>query len=121
MRTDTMRKIEYPLSALFIVCIMAATPSYAKWVWNKETGWMDSPSTAVTTLEQRYKYALSLLVEQKYINAIKEFESIINTDPRSEYAEVSQINILAPKGQKKYWKESISLALPKWIPMRKRL
>ena len=54
---------------------------------------MDSPSTAVTTLEQRYKYALSLLVEQKYINAIKEFESIINTDPRSEYAEVSQINI----------------------------
>ena len=40
-------------------------PSYAKWVWNKETGWMDTPSTAVTTLEQRYKYALSLLVEQK--------------------------------------------------------
>ena len=54
---------------------------------------MDSSSTAVTTLEQRYKYALSLLVEQKYINAIKEFESIINDDPRSEYAEVSQINI----------------------------
>ncbi|HHT9138162.1 MAG TPA: outer membrane protein assembly factor BamD [Candidatus Wunengus sp. YC60] len=87
-----MRKIAYTLSLLFIICMMA-TPSYAKWVWNKETGWMDSPSTAATSLEQRYKYALSLLVEQKYVNAVKEFEAIINTDPHSEYAEVSQINI----------------------------
>ncbi len=54
---------------------------------------MESPSTAITTLEQRYRYALSLVVEQKYIIAIKEFESIINTDPKSEYAEASQINI----------------------------
>ena len=54
---------------------------------------MESPSAAITTMEQRYKYALSLLVEQKYIIAIKEFESIINTAPDSEYAEVSQINI----------------------------
>ena len=87
-----MRKLKYALPILFIVYAMA-TPSYGKWVWNKETGWMDTPSTAVTTLEQRYKYALSLLVEQKYINAIKEFEAIIDTDPHSEYAEVSQINI----------------------------
>jgi len=87
-----MRKIGYLLPLLFVMC-MTATPSYAKWVWNKETGWMDAPSTAVSTLEQRYKYALSLLVEQKYINAIKEFDSIIDADPRSEYAEVSQINI----------------------------
>jgi len=54
---------------------------------------MESPSTAITSLEQRYKYALSLLVEQKYTIAIKEFESIVDTDPNSEYAEVSQINI----------------------------
>lgn len=54
---------------------------------------MESPSTAITTVEQRYKYALSLLVEQKYTIAIKEFESIIDADPASEYAEVSQINI----------------------------
>lgn len=54
---------------------------------------MESPSAAITTMEQRYKYALSLLVEQKYTIAIKEFESIIHTAPDSEYAEVSQINI----------------------------
>ena len=87
-----MRILKYAIPMVFIVCAMA-TPSDAKWVWNKETGWMDTPSTAVTTLEQRYKYALSLLVEQKYVNAIKEFEAIIDTDPHSEYAEVSQINI----------------------------
>lgn len=54
---------------------------------------MESPSTAITTLEQRYKYALSLLVEQKHTIAVKEFQSIINTAPDSEYAELSQINI----------------------------
>lgn len=79
---------------LFIIAFCTiARSSYGKWVWNKETGWMEPPVTAITTLEQRYKYALSLIVEQKYRNAVKEFESIIDTDPTSEYAEVSQINI----------------------------
>ncbi len=86
-------KLHYILSVVCIVKCIMATPSYGKWVWNKETGWMESPSTAITTLEQRYKYALSLLVEQKYVNAVKEFESIIKIEPTSEYAEVSQINI----------------------------
>lgn len=87
-----LKQIVSPLFSILIVCMMA-TSSYGKWVWNKETGWIESPTTAITTLGQRYKYALSLLVEQKYTIAIKEFESIINTDPTSEYAEVSQINI----------------------------
>jgi outer membrane assembly lipoprotein YfiO len=56
-------------------------------------GWIESTSEAVITLDQRYKYALSLLVEQKYLIAIKEFEAIIDTSPNSEYAESSQINI----------------------------
>ncbi len=54
---------------------------------------MESPSAAITTLEQRYKYALSLLIEQKYTIAIKEFESIIRDASDSEYAEISQIGI----------------------------
>jgi len=54
---------------------------------------MKSPTSDVATMEQRYQYALSLLVEQKYINAIKEFELIIKTDPKSDYAETSRINI----------------------------
>ncbi len=85
-------RLKYLLPAIFAIIAVAET-SYGKWVWNKETGWMDSPSAAVTSLEQRYKYALSLLVEQKYVNAVKEFEAIISSDPKSEYAEISQINI----------------------------
>ncbi|MBE7443946.1 MAG: outer membrane protein assembly factor BamD [Planctomycetia bacterium] len=90
---NKIRKLKYVLPSLFITLCITATSSYGKWVWNKETGWMESPSAAITTMEQRYKYALSLLVEQKYTIAIKEFESIIKTAPDSEYAEVSQINI----------------------------
>ncbi|MDR4507828.1 MAG: outer membrane protein assembly factor BamD [Candidatus Brocadiaceae bacterium] len=76
-----------------ILMFMMVSTSFGKWVWNKETGWMKSPSSAVTALEQRYNYALSLLVEQEYRNAVKEFESIIAMNPDSEYAEASQINI----------------------------
>src|SRR5574337_229087 len=90
---NKMTKLKYVLPFLFITLCMTATSSYGKWVWNKETGWMESPSAAITTLEQRYKYDLSLLVEQKYTIAVKEFESVIDTAPNSEYAEASQINI----------------------------
>lgn len=86
-------KLKYILPSLCIIVCTTTTSSYGKWVWNKETGWMESPSVAITTLEQRYKYALSLLVEQKYLMAVKEFEAIIDTAPDSEYAEISQINI----------------------------
>ncbi len=88
-----MMKLKYVFPLLCITLCMRASPSYGKWIWNRETGWMESPSVAITTLEQRYKYALSLLVEQKFAIAIKEFQSIIDTNPDSEYAEVSQINI----------------------------
>ncbi|MCF6150184.1 MAG: outer membrane protein assembly factor BamD [Candidatus Kuenenia sp.] len=79
--------------AIVFVTFLMATTSYGKWVWNKDTGWMQPPSGAVASLEQRFKSALYLLVEQKYINAIKEFELIINDYPDSEYAELSQIKI----------------------------
>jgi len=87
-----MKKLKFIFPVLLIT-ICVATSSYGKWVWNKEMGWIESTSEAVITLDQRYKYALSLLVEQKYLIAIKEFEAIIDTSPNSEYAESSQINI----------------------------
>ncbi len=88
--------IKRRLCLFFIVALVeiaTSMPSFGEWVWNKETGWMKSPSSDVTTIEQRYQYALSLVVEQKYLNAIKEFELIIDADPKSEYAETSRINI----------------------------
>ncbi|MDE2216100.1 MAG: outer membrane protein assembly factor BamD [Planctomycetota bacterium] len=88
-----MMKLKVTLPLLIIVMCVVVKSSYGKWVWNRETGWMESPTAAIATVEQRYKYALSLLVEQKYVNAIKEFESIIDSNPGSEFAELSQINI----------------------------
>ncbi|MEK7290096.1 MAG: outer membrane protein assembly factor BamD [Planctomycetota bacterium] len=88
--------IKRRLCLFFIVALVeiaTSMPSFGEWVWNKETGWMKAPSSDVTTIEQRYQYALSLVVEQKYLNAIKEFELIIDADPKSEYAETSRINI----------------------------
>src|SRR3989304_9094590 len=87
-----MVRVKYVIPVLILVVCMTK-PSYGKWVWNKETGWMQSTFAVATTLEQRYKYALFLIVEQKYVDAVKEFEAIIKTDPDSEYAELSQINI----------------------------
>ncbi|MBU6391477.1 MAG: outer membrane protein assembly factor BamD [Planctomycetes bacterium] len=88
-----MMKLKVTLPLLIIVMCVVVKSSHGKWVWNRETGWMESPTAAIATVEQRYKYALSLLVEQKYVNAIKEFESIIDSNPGSEFAELSQINI----------------------------
>ena len=87
-----MKRLKFAFP-IFLITICITTSSYGKWVWNKEMGWIESASPEVTTMNQRYKYALSLLVEQKYLTAIKEFESIIDADPNSEYAESSQINI----------------------------
>lgn len=87
-----MKKLKFIFPVLLITICMA-TSSYGKWVWNKEMGWIESTSQSVATLDQRYKYALSLLVEQKYLIAIKEFGAIIDASPNSEYAESSQINI----------------------------
>ncbi|MCF6158235.1 MAG: outer membrane protein assembly factor BamD [wastewater metagenome] len=90
----TLTKLSYGILLISITgCMLLTTPAYGKWVWNKETGWIEPPSEAVTTVEQQYKYALSLLVERKYINAIKEFKAIIKNNPASEFAEISQINI----------------------------
>ncbi|MGQ3686139.1 MAG: outer membrane protein assembly factor BamD [Candidatus Loosdrechtia sp.] len=90
---NVARKLTYIVPLLIIVAGILVTPSYGKWVWNKEMGWIEPPAEEITTQEQRYRYAVSLLVEQKYMTAIKEFEAIIKSDPDSEYAEVSQINI----------------------------
>ncbi|MCC7212156.1 MAG: outer membrane protein assembly factor BamD [Candidatus Brocadia sp.] len=96
-KTREMQSMIMQLSyALMVVCsliCLAVSPAYGKWIWNRETGWMESPSAAITSLEQRYKYALSLLVEQKYTVAIKEFESIIRDASGTEYAEASLISI----------------------------
>ena len=78
---------------LALVEIATSIPSYGEWVWNKETGVDEIPIIGSyddgTTLPIRpFPH-----VEQKYLNAIKEFKLIIDADPNSAYAETSRINI----------------------------
>jgi outer membrane assembly lipoprotein YfiO len=67
--------------------------SYAKWVWSSETSWADPEQLPRETTDQRFRYAVALLVNREYISAIGIFKDIIKNNPGSELADESQLNI----------------------------
>ncbi len=70
-----------------------AKVSYAKWVWSGETSWTDPEQLPRETTDQRYRYAVTLMVNREYISAIDIFKDIIKNNPGSELADESQLNI----------------------------
>ena len=70
-----------------------AKVSYAKWVWSSETSWTDPEQLPRETTDQRFRYAVTLLVNREYISAIGIFKDIIKNNPGSELADESQLNI----------------------------
>ncbi|MGR3302337.1 MAG: outer membrane protein assembly factor BamD [Candidatus Scalindua sp.] len=70
-----------------------AKVSYAKWVWSSETSWIDPDQLSRETTDQRFRYAVTLLVNREYISAIGVFKDIIKNNPGSELADESQLNI----------------------------
>ncbi len=70
-----------------------AKVSYAKWVWSNETSWTDPEQLPRETTDQRFRYAVTLLVNREYISAIDIFEDIIKNSPGSELADESWLNI----------------------------
>ena len=70
-----------------------AKVSYAKWVWSSETSWTDPEQLPRETTDQRFRYAVTLLVNREYISAIDIFKDIIKNNPGSELAEESQLKI----------------------------
>ena len=70
-----------------------AKVSYAKWVWSSETSWTDPEQLPRETTDQRFRYAVTLLVNREYISAIDIFKDIIKNNPGSELADESQLNI----------------------------
>ena len=70
-----------------------AKVSYAKWVWSSETSWIDPDQLPRETMDQRFRYAVTLLVNREYISAIGVFKDIIKNNPGSELADESQLNI----------------------------
>ncbi len=75
------------------VFIIGAKVSYAKWVWSSETSWADPEQLPRETTDQRFRYAVALLINREYISAIGIFKDIIKNNPGSELADESQLNI----------------------------
>ena len=67
--------------------------SYAKWVWSSETSWVDPEQLPRETTDQRFRYAVALLVNREYISAVGIFKDIVKNNPGSEFAVESQLNI----------------------------
>ena len=80
-------------SILIILIFFGTNLSYAKLVWNKETGWIDPDKLTKETIDQQFKYAISLMVNKEYVSAIEIFNNIIKNNPESELAEESKIKI----------------------------
>ncbi len=84
---------------LFVFFILAAflligtKASYAEWVWSSETNWVDPDQLTRETTDQRYKYAIALMIKREYISAIGIFKGVIKDNPGTELAEESQLNI----------------------------
>lgn len=70
-----------------------AKVSLAKLVWSKETGWINPDLLPKETADQKFRYAITLMVNKEYISAIGMFQGIIEGNPEAELAEESQINI----------------------------
>ncbi len=84
---------------LFVFFILAAflligtKASYAEWIWSSETNWVDPDQLTRETTDQRYKYAIALMIKREYISAVGIFKGVIKDNPETELAVESQLNI----------------------------
>ena len=87
-----MKKIIISLLIVSLSFIILPHTLYAKLVWSRGTGWIDTDTLRRETPQQRYRYATVLMLNGKYITAANEFQNIANKYPDSELAEPSQFN-----------------------------
>lgn len=76
-----------------VVLLVPAPGAHAKWVWNRDTGWVDPLTLDRGVADQRYKLAIAMMVDRKYESAIKEFQAILEEYPDSDLAEPAHYNI----------------------------
>lgn len=90
--SNILRKVIVFLLIVSLSFIILPRILYAKLVWSKETGWVDTDTLRKETPHQRYRYATTLMISGKYITAASEFQDIADRYPDSELAEPSQFN-----------------------------
>lgn len=63
------------------IILLSPSPSlYGKLIWNKDTGWVDPITLNPRIPDQHFKLALSMMVDQQYESAVKEFKAVLRTD-----------------------------------------
>ncbi|MGR3293139.1 MAG: outer membrane protein assembly factor BamD [Candidatus Scalindua sp.] len=88
-----MKKQSFVFFIFLVFFFIGTKASIAGWIWTGETSWVDPDKLTRETTDQRYKYAISLMIEREYISAIGIFKGIIRDNPETELAEESQLNI----------------------------
>ncbi|MHC4138304.1 MAG: outer membrane protein assembly factor BamD [Planctomycetota bacterium] len=79
---------------ILAVCLFIGTKaSYAEWVWSGETKWVNPDQLTRETTDQRFKYAIALIIKQEYISAVGILKGVIKDNPGTELAVESQLNI----------------------------
>jgi outer membrane assembly lipoprotein YfiO len=88
-----MKKQLFVFFILMAFFFIGTKATFAEWVWSGETSWVDPDQLTRETTDQRYKYAIALMIKREYISAIGIFKGIIKDNPGAELAEESQLNI----------------------------
>ncbi|MFQ5957452.1 MAG: outer membrane protein assembly factor BamD, partial [Candidatus Brocadiales bacterium] len=104
----TMRQRYFILMLWLAVWLVSMPSTYAKWVWNKDTGWIDPLTLDRGVPDQHYKLAIAMMLDNKYESAVKEFRAVLDKYPDSDLAEPCHYNIgqsyfLAGKYKKAFW------------------
>lgn len=92
MRKIIIFLLTVPLSFIILHIFYKDNCLYAKLVWSKETGWIDTDTLRRETPHQRFEYATALMIDGKYASAANEFQNIVDEYPDSELAEPAQFN-----------------------------
>lgn len=87
-----MKKISIFLLVLPLSFIILPRILYAKLVWSRGTGWIDTDTLRRETPHERFRYATALMINGKHISAANEFQDIVDKYPDSELAEPAQFN-----------------------------
>lgn len=88
-----MRHKIFLLMFWIVLCWVSIQDAYAKWVWNKESGWVDPLTLNPGIPDQRYKLALAMAMDRKYDSAVKEFQALLKRYPNSDLVEPCMFNI----------------------------
>lgn len=77
-----MKRLLLVFFTLVAFVFLGTKISYAKWVWSKETNWVNPDQLLRETADQQFRYAITLIVNREYISAIGIFEDIIKKKSR---------------------------------------